>query len=81
MPRRAASFHPSPYLLLSLTAFFWSLNWVIGRAIAGHVTPFALTFVRWCVALAVMMPFAWPVLREHRATIRRHWKRIVWLAA
>jgi len=46
MPSRAASFHASPYLLLSLTAFFWSLNWVIGRAIAGHVTPFALTQLR-----------------------------------
>jgi len=81
MPSRAASFHASPYLLLSLTAFFWSLNWVIGRAIAGHVTPVALTFVRWCVAIVAMLPFAWPLVRAHRAAIRRHWKRIVWLAA
>ncbi|HXZ48319.1 MAG TPA: DMT family transporter [Usitatibacter sp.] len=71
----------SPYLMLTLAAFFWSLNWVIGRAIAGHVTPFALTFIRWLIALAVMMPFAWPAIREHRETIRRHWRRIAWLAA
>ena len=69
----------SPYLLLSLTALFWSLNWVIGRAIAGHVTPFALTYIRWMVALAVMLPFAWPAIRAHRETIRRNWKTIVWL--
>lgn len=80
MPSRAASFHASPYLLLSLTAFFWSLNWVIGRAIAGHVTPFALAFIRWVIALAVMMPFAWPGIRAHRQAIRRHWRTIVWLA-
>ena len=80
MPSRAASFHASPYLLLSLTAFFWSLNWVIGRAIAGHVTPFALAFIRWVIALAVMMPFAWPEIRAHRQAIRRHWRTIVWLA-
>jgi len=80
MTRRAASLHASPYLLLTLTAFFWSLNWVIGRAMAGHVTPFALTFIRWCVALAVMMPFAWPMIREHRAVIRREWRKIAWLA-
>ena len=69
----------SPYLLLSLTALFWSLNWVIGRAIAGHVTPFALTYIRWIVALALMLPFAWKAIHAHRDVIRRDWKKIVWL--
>ena len=72
-------FHASPYLLLSLTSLFWSLNWVIGRAIVGHVSPFALTFIRWLVAVAVMMPFAWPLLRAHWPSIRRNWKVLVWL--
>jgi len=80
MAREAARIHASPYLLLSLTAFFWSLNWVIGRAMAGHVTPFALTFARWLVALAAMLPFAWKELVEHRDTIRRHWRAVAWLA-
>jgi drug/metabolite transporter (DMT)-like permease len=79
MNRTATPFHASPYLLLSLTALFWSLNWVIGRAIAGHVTPFALTYIRWIVAVAVMLPFAWPAIRSHRAAIRRNWKMIAWL--
>jgi drug/metabolite transporter (DMT)-like permease len=71
--------HASPYLLLTLTSFFWSLNWVIGRALVGHVSPFALTFIRWFVAVAVMMPFAWPVIRAHWPVVRRSWKEIVWL--
>ena len=79
MPSRTAAFHPSPYLLLSLTSLFWSLNWVIGRAIVGHVSPFALTFIRWVVAIAVMMPFAWPEIRAHWPAVRRHWKVIAWL--
>jgi len=79
MAARLSSRHASPYVLLSLTAFFWSLNWVIGRAIAGHVSPFVFTFARWVVAVAVMLPFAWPQLRAHGPTIRRHWKTIVWL--
>jgi drug/metabolite transporter (DMT)-like permease len=79
MPRPAASFHASPYLLLSLTSLFWSLNWVIGRAIVGHVSPLALTFIRWVVAVAVMLPFAWPELRAHWPAIRREWKTIAWL--
>jgi len=81
MAARTLHWHASPYLLLSLTAFFWSLNWVIGRAIVGHVSPFALAFVRWVVAVIVMLPFAWPQIRAHRATIRRNWKIIAWLGA
>ncbi len=73
-------FHASPYLLLSLTSFFWSLNWVIGRALVGHVSPFALAFARWLVAVAVMMPFAWPAIRANWPAIRRNWKTIAWLA-
>lgn len=72
-------FHASPYLLLSLTALFWSLNWVIGRAIVGHVSPFALTFARWTVAVAVMMPFALPVIRANWPVVKRSWKAIAWL--
>lgn len=71
--------HASPYLLLSLTSLFWSLNWVIGRAIVGHVSPLTLTFIRWLVAVAVMMPFAWRGIRAHWPAIRRHWKVIAWL--
>jgi drug/metabolite transporter (DMT)-like permease len=76
---RPTRLHASPYLLLALTAFFWSLNWVIGRGIVGHVSPFALTYIRWIVALAAMLPLAWHEMRTHRATIREHWKKIVWL--
>jgi drug/metabolite transporter (DMT)-like permease len=81
MPHRAAKFHASPYLLLTLTALIWSVNWIIGRAIAGHVTPFALAFARWLIAVIVMMPFAWHGLRQHWPAIRRNWKVIVWLGA
>src|SRR6185312_4801169 len=69
----------SPFLLLTLTMLFWSGNWIIGRAIAGHVTPFAITFIRWFVAVAVMVPFAWKDLRANWPAIRRNWKVIGWL--
>ena len=81
MSRRAAPGHrlASPYLLLTLTSLFWSLNWVIGKAIVGTVSPLVLTFIRWVVAVAVMMPFAWPLIRGHWPAVRTHWKTIVWL--
>ena len=79
MPTRPKAFYASPYLLLSLTSLFWSLNWIIGRAIVGHVSPLAITFIRWVVAVAVMMPFAWPQIRDHWPAIRRNWKTVAWL--
>ncbi len=81
-PEASAShrhWYTSPYLLLSLTAFFWSLNWIVGRAIVGQVSPLTLTFIRWLVAVCVMLPFALPGIRAHWPLIKRHWKTIAWL--
>ena len=71
------SLHASPYLLLTLTSLFWSLNWVIGKAIVGHVSPLTLTFIRWVVAAVAILAFAWPPVRSHWPAIKRHWKFIV----
>ena len=76
---RRRHWYTSPYLLLTLTTFFWSLNWIVGRAIVGQVSPLTLTFIRWSVAVCVMLPFAWPLLRAHAPLLRRHWKTVVWL--
>lgn len=67
----------SPYLLLSATALFWSLNWVIGKAVVGTISPLFLTFIRWVIAVAAMMPFAWPLIRDHWPVVRANWKAIV----
>ena len=71
--------HATSYALLTATSFFWSLNWIVGRAIVGHVSPLALTFIRWTVAAAAILAFAWPQLRRHAPAVRRHWKLIAWL--
>lgn len=77
VPPRA--WRASPYALLSVTSFFWSLNWVIGRAVVGTVSPLTLTFIRWVVAVAAMMPFAYPMIREHWPLIRREWRTLAWI--
>ncbi len=69
----------SPYLLLSVTALFWSLNWVIGKAVVGTISPLALTFIRWVIAVTAMLPFAWPLIRANWPAIRRHRKDIALL--
>src|SRR5574340_291949 len=36
--------------LLTLAPLFWSINWVVGRGLADHVPPLAMTFYRWLIA-------------------------------
>jgi drug/metabolite transporter (DMT)-like permease len=60
----------SPYLLLTLTPFFWACNWIIGRGLSTSIPPMAMTFYRWLFAILILAPFAWPHLK-------REWP-IVW---
>lgn len=61
-----------PYLLLSLTSLFWAGNVVLGRFVAGHIPPVALTWFRWGIACLIVLPFAWPHLKRDWPTVRRH---------
>ena len=61
----------SPYALLALTAFFWSSNFVVGRALHDEVPPVALAFWRWVVAAVALAPFAWRQLWADRAALQR----------
>lgn len=63
----------SPYLLLTLTALFWSGNFITGRAIRGEIPPVTLNFLRWVLAGAILAPFALAGLWRHRAVLRAHW--------
>lgn len=66
----------SPYLLLTLTPFFWACNWIVGRALYRDIPPMAMTFYRWLFALLILAPFAlrhvrreWPLIVRHRRTL------------
>jgi drug/metabolite transporter (DMT)-like permease len=71
----------SPYVLLLVTTSSWAGNVIVGRAFHQDIPPLALTFWRWGVAGAVMLPFVAYQVWEHRALIRRHWRLLFVLAA
>ena len=71
----------SPYVLLLVTTVSWAGNVVIARAIHYDIPPMSLTFWRWGVAAAAMLPFVAPRMWEHRAILRRHWRPLLVLAA
>jgi drug/metabolite transporter (DMT)-like permease len=67
------------YVALTLTALLWSSNFVIGRAIHEEVTPATMNFLRWAIALVVLVPATWVDLRRHRVILLRHWTLIALL--
>ncbi len=68
------------YAMLTMAALFWGGSAVIGRAAAGHVPPFALTFWRWTFAFAVFVPLGGGALWRQREAARRNWKALVALS-
>jgi len=65
---------------LVATTLFWGGNAVVARATSEWFPPFTLSFLRWVLALLIILPFAWGPIRAHWATIRRHWP-ILWVLA
>ncbi len=59
-----------PYLLLCLSAVFWSGNFVLSRGMHNEIPPFALSFWRWSIALLLLVIVAGPHLRRQ--------KKILW---
>ena len=79
MSAQATRFHANPYLLLTLTALFWSGNMVLGRGIRADVPPLALAFWRWAIAFVLVLPLALPHLKQQWPLLRAGWKPVLFL--
>ena len=60
----------SPFLLLAGATLLWAGNFVLGRAVRGHVPPVGLAFWRWTLALAILLAFQWRGLVARRRELR-----------
>ncbi len=69
---------PAP-LLLAAAALFWSGNFVVGRAVNTRVPPVALSFWRWVVCLAALLPFTHRKVRAQWPLLRREWAMLTLL--
>ena len=70
-----------PFILLSLTPLFWGGNVIAGKFAVDHISPFLLTSMRWVLAVALLMPFAWSYLKRDWPIIRRHLPFLFFLGA
>lgn len=49
-------------LLLTAPPLLWAGNAVVGRLLVGHVPPLTLNFLRWVIAILLLLPWAWRAL-------------------
>lgn len=71
----------SPYLLLALTTLFWAGNVNLGRAISGEIPPLGLSFWRWMMAFACLLPFAYKPMQQQWTLMRSHFWLVLALSA
>lgn len=67
-------------VLLVPAPLFWAGNFIIGRAMRGQLPPFAMSFLRWGIALLVLLPFALPRMRRDAGFYRAHPRRMLALS-
>lgn len=53
-----------PILQLVLATAFWGCLFSVGKLVSPYLPPFAVTFARYGLAAAILLPFAWRELRR-----------------
>jgi drug/metabolite transporter (DMT)-like permease len=69
---------PSTVALLIIPPLMWAGNAVVGRMMQGVVPPITLNFLRWGLAMLILLPMAGWVLRPG-SELWPHWKRFALL--
>jgi len=65
---------PGTVALLLIPPMMWAGNAVVGRSVAHLVPPLTLNFLRWALALLLLLPLGYRVLRPGSA-VWRQWPR------
>ena len=63
-------------VLMTLPPLLWAGNAVVGRLAVGSVPPLTLNFLRWTLAMLLLLPLGWHALRDP-AAIAARWKYLL----
>ena len=66
-----------PYLLLVYAVILWCGNGIVGRAFGPDISPLTLSFWRWTIAFALLLPTSFRTVWRLRALIGRHWRLLL----
>jgi drug/metabolite transporter (DMT)-like permease len=61
-------------ILLTIPPMLWAGNAIVGRMVAHDVPPILLNFLRWAIALVLLLPLAGPVFRPGSG-LWANWRR------
>ena len=68
----ALTHHMRAYLMLTVTAWCWAANAILGKVAVGQISPMLLVTLRWLSVVILLLLFAgkylrrdWPILRHH----------------
>ena len=64
--------HHKAYALLLLTTLLWGGNSIAGKLAVGQISPMLLVFLRWVLAVLILLPFAGGKLRDDWPLAKRH---------
>jgi len=65
---------PATIGLLLLPPLVWAGNSILGRVVADMVPPITLNFLRWLLALLLLLPWGWRLLLPS-SVLWPHWRR------
>jgi drug/metabolite transporter (DMT)-like permease len=63
-------------MLMTWPPLLWAANAVVGRLTVGSVPPLTLNFLRWVLAMLILLPLGWQALRDLPAIAAR-WKYLL----
>lgn len=63
-----------PELALALASLIWAGNFVVGRALRDDYQAIALNYFRWSVAICVLLPFTFTIVKQNLPVLLKHWK-------
>ncbi|MGZ3238491.1 MAG: EamA family transporter, partial [Burkholderiaceae bacterium] len=69
---------PSTALLLTIPPLLWAGNAIVGRMVHAQVPPLMLNFLRWAIALVILLPMATSIFRKDSG-LWTHWRRLTLL--
>jgi drug/metabolite transporter (DMT)-like permease len=69
-----------PYFFLTMTVLFWAGNFVTARGIHADFPPLTMSFMRWGLALLIILPFVLPRIWRNRVLIRSNLPILVLLS-
>lgn len=75
-----AAVYRTPTILLTLTAFMWAMNAMIGQLAVGEIAPFALVLLRWVMVVGFLWPLYGRAVLEHWPIIRARLGAVVFMS-